>query len=467
MRNLFLIIVMFMWAVPIPSMAAAAGAGPAPESDIASLAILDLETARRIALSRNPSLAAALSRVRQARERVNQARSAYWPRLDLSGTGGRVWYSENNQQIPGRTDGSEDQFTADLTASWLVFDGFERRFREALARHGEQENRDALMEARRLLLASVATVYFNAQLAREAIAIAEADRRFNQRQAEDARLRKEAGTGSLSDVLNFEIQVNSARTALSLARREYETARIGLAALMGLTSATLPASLELAALVPEQDAEMAVPDSETLVTYAHGHRPDLMRAESGLRRTESGVGVAEAGLYPSVNLSGSVDGERVDDPGYGRDDIGGRLTLSFNFNLFEGGLTRAKIREAEARRREARHTLDDLRITVTSEVLDALAGLRLAQEELTRQRANSSLVQRNRDLVEAEYKAGQTSLVRLNEAQRDLTQAQSRLARALVGLKRAWQTLDAATANVLVPFAEETDGIDSAGLQTN
>lgn len=424
---------------------------------LTSFDALDLTAARRIALSQNPSVAAALARVQQARERVTQARSAYWPRLTVSGTGGRVWFSETEQQLPGVTEGDADQFTADFTGSWVVFDGFERQFQEALARHDEQARREALMEARRLLLASVAAAFFNAQLAREAIAIAEADRAFNQRQAEEARLRKEVGTGSLSDVLNFEIQVNSARTALSLARHEYETARIALAALMGLAEATLPALLDLAELASEQDAEMTLPDSGPLVAYARNHRPDLLRAEYDARRAEAGVGVAEAGLYPSVNLSGSLNAERVDDPLYETDDFGGSLMLSFNYNLFEGGLTRAKIREAEASRREARNGLADLRITVSSQVMAALAGLRLAQEELRLQRANSSLVERNRELVEAEYKAGHTSLVRLNEAQRDLTQARGRLARALVGLRRAWQNLEAATGKVLTSFAEAQD----------
>ena len=78
--------------------------------------------------------------------------------------------------------------------------------------------------------------------------------------------------------------------------------------------------------------------------------------------------------------------------------------------------------------------------------------LKLAQAQLALERSNAKLVKQNRDLVEKEYTAGQTSLVRLNEAQRDLTNAQSRLALALVGLRLAWQNLDAATGKILLPF---------------
>jgi len=68
------------------------------------------------------------------------------------------------------------------------------------------------------------------------------------------------------------------------------------------------------------------------------------------------------------------------------------------------------------------------------------------------QRKNAKLVMQNRDLVEKEYQAGQASLVRLNEAQRNLTQAQGRLALARVGLRQAQKNLRASTGRILEPF---------------
>ena len=72
-----------------------------------------------------------------------------------------------------------------------------------------------------------------------------------------------------------------------------------------------------------------------------------------------------------------------------------------------------------------------------------------AQQQLLLQRANADLVKRNRDLVEKEYKAGVGSLVRLNEAQRDLTRAQVRLATARAALHLASYDLQSATGQIL------------------
>ena len=84
--------------------------------------------------------------------------------------------------------------------------------------------------------------------------------------------------------------------------------------------------------------------------------------------------------------------------------------------------------------------------------MDKLEG---AQKQLWLQRANAVLVEKNRDLVEKEYRAGSTSLVRLNEAQRDLVSAQGQLALARISLRQAWYDLWTATGAILERVPEE------------
>ena len=67
-------------------------------------------------------------------------------------------------------------------------------------------------QQRGLLISAVALSYFSAQLALENISIARADEEFNQRQLADAEARQRVGTGALSDVLNFQVRKNQAKT---------------------------------------------------------------------------------------------------------------------------------------------------------------------------------------------------------------------------------------------------------------
>lgn len=458
------------WVTLALILSSAAWCSPAlaqpPQPDLAGVDVLDLETAARIALAGNPSLAAARQRVIQAREAVSQARSAYWPRLDLTGSGARVTMSDTayntqlgNAQLlegiggpPAYVEDPEDYYTASLTASWVVFDGFARRFNLAAAKYGQQSSEAAREDAQRLLLSAVIGSFLNAQLALEGVAIAKADEAFNQRLLSEAKLRYDVGTGALSDVLNFEVRANSAQSERIVADRTYQTSRIGLAALLGLAQARLPDQTRLAELSPVSKEELQKPDLYAQLESAYNRRPDLRLNDRAVLQANALVKSARAQYWPTLTLSGSYDGERVEDLEFEGEDFGNTIALSLSYNLFAGGLYYAKHQEAKARLRELEHSLEGAKINITSEVQTVLARVDSAQQQLLLQRRNAKLVQRNRDLVEKEYKAGVGSLVRLNEAQRDLIQAQVSLAKARAALRQAWYDLETATGKIVEVF---------------
>ncbi|MBI5894471.1 MAG: TolC family protein, partial [Desulfobacterales bacterium] len=122
------------------------------------------------------------------------------------------------------------------------------------------------------------------------------------------------------------------------------------------------------------------------------------------------------------------------------------------WNIFSGGLTRARHGEAKARLYETEMVLEDAKVQVASEVQGITEQINNAQDQLRLQETNTQLVQQQRDLVEKEYKAGVGSLVRLNEAQRDLIVSQAQLALARVALRFSWYDLQTATGQILETF---------------
>ena len=439
----------------------AAAAKTAP-TEWAGISTLDLETAVKVALAGNPSLEAASARVRQAKAQVDQARSVYWPRLDANAAGARVELSDNAYRAnlasarlldpSASIEDPEQYYTADLTASWTLFDGFERKFSNAAARYGQQSSSAAMQDARRLLISAVALSYFSAQLALENIAIANADEAFNQRQLEDAQARQRVGTGSLSDVLNFQVRKNQAKTSRINQEYQYQTAANGLAALLGLPDAILPAHVRLARLKPETTAEFDKPPVDDLIGAAKDRRPDIQQARWQIKQVDAQVNIARSDYYPSIVLSGSLEGDRTDDPAFDPDDFGNRVQVGLTYNLFAGGLTRAKVREARHRKEELEKSLEDLILSAAADIRNSAALVVTAQNQVRLQRQNVDLVQRTRDLVEKEYNAGQGTLVRLNEAQKDLTTARGNLALALVGLRQAWIELETRTGEILAAY---------------
>ncbi|MCH7959363.1 MAG: TolC family protein [Candidatus Hydrogenedentes bacterium] len=412
--------------------------------------VLDLDMAITIALRDNPSIKAAEARVVQAQARRAQARSAYLPALDSSATASVTNLSRSALSAnPLIADRTFENYETSLLANWLVFDGLGRKFRTLAARSGLKGSQASLHEAQRLLLSGVATAFYTVQLARENITIAEADREFNQRQLTEAQARRRVGSGSLSDELNFRVRVQTAESAVVRADRDLRVARVVLLELMGVSDAEAPETLRVALLQQEEPGLMRVPDVDPLMDHAEKARPDMMEARYLKEQTEAGVKIERSQFFPTVAAFASGDARRGDNLYFEGDDIASTVGVSVRYNIFSGGRRRAAVREAQAANEEVGYLVESIRIRVAAEVRRSLEILTAAQQELLIQRETTQFVERNRELVEREYRSGQGSLVRLNEAQRDLIAQRGRLALARVVLRQSWFDLKTATGETL------------------
>jgi len=462
--------------------------------------LLDLAGAQARALESNPGLLAVAELVAQAQARVQQARSAYFPQVTAGYTATHTELSEQTlqeanlavrrqtvQQIGqslGRAfsesgpnagtsaligtafgfytgsiaydsiDDGVEQYKAQIVARYLVFDGFTRRFTLSQAKFGMRETEAAQREARRLLLDAVARAYYGVQLSREAMEIFRADLRFNERLLKEAQAARAAGVASLSDELNFEVLLRASQAGLIAAEEEFRTAQVALAALMGLPGAALADGTVIAPLESETEEDLLLPEAEALLARALALRPDVDRSTMALERADSALGARKGVYYPQVGAFLSGDAARSENSRINRDDFSTTVGLNVSYDLFTGGRNRAAVKEARHARREAELRLEEAELQAQSEVRYALERLRTAQQSIVLQRSAAEFVERNRDLVEKEYSVGQAALVRLNQAQRDLVEAQSRLALARVNLKAAWHGLRTATGESLERFPE-------------
>ncbi len=458
---------------------------------------LDLKTAQTIALEQNPSLKAVSERIEQARQRVKQALAQYYPQIiasytashtELSDTAIRrsqmaVWQQSSNvisQSIIRSTGGtntniissipwetilnswiseyqssnsipeSQNNYALNFIIRYTLFDGFARKHSVALAKLGEESTHESQQETVRVLFSAVANSFYAVQLAEENLRIAEADKAFNERLLYEAKVKQELGAGSLSDVLNFEVRLRSADAQIINARQNREIARISLAGVMGLNTGMLPEHVRLTPLNTETEEDLKSPDVDSLLSCALQSRPDLKMLTLIIQQSEAQVGQSRSTLYPQIGVSLSRSATRTVDSEFSSDDFATTVSVDISYNLFSGGKNRALRAEARAKLREAEQNYYAGRIEVITDVQSAIQELKSAQEQIKLQRENAQYVRKNRELVEQEYKAGQTSLVRLNEAQRDLTEAEGRLASARVALFRAWYQLKTVTAQSLL-----------------
>ncbi len=424
--------------------------GQTDHYDLSKTELLDLNKAQQIALQDNPSIGAAQARLQQAKAALQRALAANKPSVDADASTGLSRYSDKTYDGITLSQPSADQHyevgSLGLRASWLLFDGYARKFQQEQRRYALEASAENIRNTRRLLASAVADAFFNAQLALAAIEIATANKDFYKRQLQDAESRLEVGSGSLSDVLNMKVQLNSADNSLLSSKRDYEAARYALAALLGITDSVLPQDIQLAALDKECDisAQKNLSDGNELIQEALDARPDLKALALQMKEAESGIEQAKSGDWPTVQLTGQVNGNTQDGLVPREEDVAAFVGLNVKWNLYSGGAVDAAVLEARQAKRAAQYAYAELRNSIAAEVWQGIVRLTAAREQVSLQRKTLALVEENRKLAKSEYEAGSASLVRLNEAQRDLTATYGRLVQALVSYHQARHHLLAA-----------------------
>ncbi len=470
-----------------PTVAAMGESYSARERDNAedmfkNMSLLTLRDAQRIAIKNNPTYIAAYHSMEAARMKYLQAWGAYSPTLTASYqlSNGRSWVTRGGSaETASGVRPYTDRFSQNvgISAQMLLFDGFGRLFRLKAAK--SDFNYYARMEedACRTMMQAVAYAYNTVLLAIENRRIALEDRDFQKSSLQNTQYKFEAGAAPLSDVLNFEIYVNSADVSLIAADYQYEVAIYALAQLMGYPEGTLPSHLKFPEDYKAKFAEL--PAVEIYLDAALANRPDLKAYRERLNVAKYQVYQAWSAYSPVVY--GFVDfdftptrteGREYNNPGVmvnnaplrtggnttKRNEMGLYYGIQADWTLFNGFIRTNQLREAKAARAVAEYQVAANWFTVVNEVRTAYANYIQSVKQTKLYAKIRALSAKQRDLVDDEYRAGNAELTRLNEAQRDLVEAETSLASSYINVQNAKAQLDAVVGGNTADYYMTNDG---------
>ncbi|MFW8632846.1 TolC family protein [Vibrio natriegens] len=160
-------------------------------------------------------------------------------------------------------------------------------------------------------------------------------------------------------------------------------------------------------------------------------RPDLQVSEMQARAQSAQIGVAEAALYPSFSLFGSIgiDSTVPDGSSFSFSDS---LTMvagpTFSWNIFQYGRVKNNIRYEDASFQETLTNYNKKVLQAVNEVTNALEAydLYLEQKSLRLQSVNSSI--RAFNISMTQYENGQISFERLLNSVEKMTRAEDNYA---------------------------------------
>jgi len=199
-------------------------------------------------------------------------------------------------------------------------------------------------------------------------------------------------------------------------------------------SAWSPPEFDLARLTLPAELPLSLPSE--LVR----RRPDILAAEARLHAATADVGVATARLYPTLNITATLEQGALSLPGlFSTDATAASLGGALAGPLFDGGRRRA---QREAARETAKAALATYQTTVLQafgQVADLLQALAHDEEALAAQGRARDAAATSLRLARTAYEGGATNLSPVVDAERRYNNA--RLAYARIEAQRYIHTV--------------------------
>lgn len=386
-----------------------------------------LEAVVERALARNPDIAIAVGRIREARAQELNARAALLPTLDAGGGISRS-RSVNAFGLPSEATGAQPQ----VSAAWEI-DLFGRLADTRAAARSQWIATQAARDATRLSVASTAAGGYVTLLALDArLRVARETLIARQDSLRLIRRRVEEGYSPKLELEQAEADYQAAAKLIPAAQEAITRQENGLRLLTG----DLPGPVARAASL---ETLTTAPVPEGLPSQLLARRPDVAQAEATLAATDSSLAAARKRFLPQLRLSaaaGAAFSSLLPDP-ITIWSIGGSVLAP----LFAGGRLRAGAEIAAGQRDQAAESYRRAALSAFREVDDALAGVVSADEQLRIGVAQRAALAESYRLARNRYRAGYSPFLEELDAQRGLLAAELALVQSRADALTARVTL--------------------------
>jgi len=384
--------------------------------------LITLPDAIRLAVERNLDIQLAREEVDFARQRQNEARTGFLPKLTTEYGYRRPNSTET--KIGGVTLESQDQNEYHLTGTVTqpIFTGFATLSTYELARLGLDSAKIQLDRARLDIILRVKQSYLLIVQSQKIREVAEQSVRQLQENLKVAENFYRVGLSPKIDVLDAETRLADAELQLIRATNDVAVAKANFNTVLRQPVDTL---VEVEDILSTVRYERSYEQSQET---ALKHRPEVLDAETQVASAEQQITFAKSGYYPTISFAANyyrlgdspdVNGSKFTE----REawDVGALAT----WTLFEWGKTRYAVFQQEARLRQAKETLEKVKDSVRLDVKSEYLTLQAAYDAIAVARKAVISAEENFRISTERYKEQVATATEVLDAQTRLTQAKS------------------------------------------
>ena len=407
-------------------MAFSVGFGTVSAADVINIS-LD-ETIQR-AFENNRTIKESVAEREQAFWSLSEARRQTNPKLTWSWNGQRF----GGSAYRGYTYKHSSSHTAGINIP--IYQGGRLKEGRKYARYGLSSADLSLENTMQTVRLQSTIYYFNVLQYRNLIEVYEEEVVTLQEHLRNVNAQFRVGTVAKVDVLESQVELANAQQNLVNIQNSYDVAVAELNNYIGLPADTI---------VRPQDTltyKKYTLDLGSCTAYALENRPDAAMADYAVKQAESEKRSAKAGWRPSV--SGSIS------KGLSTENLFNKkisdewaVGISASWNIFDGGITRAQVNQADAVLTRAQEVAAQTREQIQLDVQSAFLQLRAAEKNIATTQASVALGEENYKIAQVRYAAGVGTNLDVMDASRKLTEARSNYFTALYNYNTAKASLD-------------------------
>jgi len=395
---------------------------------------LTLEECIALAVHNNPQVISYRYDLQESEERIREARSVFYPTLQLSAAADRSSGSSGQ----GYADSTQtSSYTTGISSSYYLFQGGKKTASVDAARFGHEAATFQYETNLQDLTLRVTQSYYRLLQAGHLLKAIERSVERAELHLEFARARFEAGLASRSDILRAEVDLSNADLSLIRARNS----RLFLA---GTLNVLVGQEANQPILVVDNLGEFHLErpaDFDSLLSLAYELRPELRRMDSQLEIQKSNISLARSYRFPWFSASANYNFA-----GTSPSSLSSRWSfgLTMSLPLFTGFATSSRIAQEEIALEALKRQRQALRQQISLDVWNAFLSLKEAEERIESTKKYLENAQENLNIAEGEYHEGVGSMIEVVDAQTALVAAEGSHIEALADFKIAVVALEKA-----------------------
>jgi outer membrane protein len=399
---------------------------------------LTLEQAIDKALKNNPGLKAADAQIEAADAGVLRTASGFLPKVTASEIFSRTdspmmaLGTKLNQEIVSPMDfnpsvmnnpGAISNYNTRLAVIQPIFNGgkeYVGRKQATLAKDASIQDRE---RARQETIYNVVKAYYGVLLAKEYHSVAIQSLETSEANVKLAQARYKAGAVLQSDLLRAKVQLAEVK---EMATRSQNGVNLAIAALNFAMGAPQGTENEISGTLSAQNG---TGEMTALLDEAATKRPDLLSMGLNRKNADSSVTMARTEYLPSLNLMGQVD--------WNSDRVAGDEAKSWavmavlQWNLFDGLVTRSKVKEAVATSSRMKSLEEQTRSAVQLQVRQAYYNLTASLDRIAASASSVQEAEEGLRIVQKRYETGMTTFVDVLGAESSLIRTRTNALQAL------------------------------------